>query len=749
VSAAWNALPDALLTFDTEQRATFVNQAARHLLAANDLSPDGADLWDSLVIYEPESQNRIALKDFPVVRALAGEKIDREEFAVRQIRQGSCWWIECSAEPLRGPDGNVEGALLIAREITGRKQREFRLNATSELRDFLYASNLAGIVHSTIDGRILDCNEAAAQMLYYSSAELRTMRTPQLYWNPADRERILHILNAKHEIRETEIGLRRRDGSFCWGLVNIRLLDPHPGQIGGTLLTTVIDITGRKTSEDTLRRSQERFEAFMRYLPGVAFIKDLAGRYVYYNEASVAQFGKSPKEIVGKRDDELWPSEHAAQYHANDETVIEAGKPIEFVEAVAHTDGSHTWQIYKFPIMENGKVVMVGGIGIDVSERRTLEEQLSQSRKMEALGRLAGGVAHDFNNLLTVICGYGQLALETAGSAPVDRMSDYLFQILNSARRASALTGQLLAFSRRQTVQPKVLDLGLLLDNMKLLLERMIGEHIDLSIRHGDEPCLIRADAHQMEQVMMNLAVNARDAMPLVGLLEIDCNVLPEPIDRPGLDPLQVLLEVRDNGIGMDESVKAQMFEPFFTSKDKGKGTGLGLSTVYGIVSQAGGDIDVESQPNEGTIFRLYFPLAKGVIEETPPPLNDSTPKGLETVLLVEDEPEVRRLSETVLKHLGYKVLVAQSGEEAIAVWDQKNAHIDVLLTDVIMPQMSGSDLAHRLREMNPRLKVLFMSGYTDDMLASHGVLAGETQLINKPFTAEALGRKLRSVLDA
>jgi PAS domain S-box-containing protein len=470
---------------------------------------------------------------------------------------------------------------------------------------------------------------------------------------------------------------------------------------------------------------------------------------VYYNQASIPQFGMTPEEIVGKTDTELWPREHAIRYRENDELVISGAKPVEFLEPVAQSDGAHTWQIYKFPIMEDGRVALVGGIGIDVTERRILEDQLSQARKMEALGRLAGGVAHDFNNLLTVISGYGQLALESLGNTSSERMTVYLQEILNSARRASGLTGQLLAFSRRQSVQPKVIDLCDLLRSMERLLQRMIGEHVDLAVRCSHEPCLVRADAHQMEQVLMNLAVNARDAMPLGGMLEIECSLLPEALERTGQAPLKVLLEVRDNGIGMDESVKAQMFEPFFTSKDKGKGTGLGLSTVYGIVSQSGGEIDVESEPGRGSRFRLYFPLARGSVETLPPVSPDKTPLGLETVLLVEDEPGVRALAETVLKKLGYKVLVADSGEAALEIWGERGGSIDVLLTDVIMPQMSGGDLAHRLREMNPRLKILFMSGYTDDMIASHGVLAGETQLIQKPFTAEALGRKLRSVLDA
>jgi CheY-like chemotaxis protein len=254
-----------------------------------------------------------------------------------------------------------------------------------------------------------------------------------------------------------------------------------------------------------------------------------------------------------------------------------------------------------------------------------------------------------------------------------------------------------------------------------------------------------------MEQVVMNLSVNARDAMPLGGSLDIRCEHLPQPLappaDEPG-EPLAIMLEVRDTGIGMDEQIRPRIFDPFFTSKEQGKGTGLGLSMVYGIVAQAKGRIQVDSAVGKGTVFRIFFPEAAGEIESAPPS-RSGTPRGVETVLLVEDEASVRALAETILGRLGYQVLAAHSGPHAVRIWEEKRGRIDVLLTDVIMPNMSGGDLAHKLRETSPGLKVLFMSGYTDDMIASHGVLAGETQLIQKPFTAEALGRKLRDVLDA
>ena len=747
---AWEAIPVPLIAFDTHQDPVFANSAAESLLAGLGVSLR-PDLRKRVQFFDAVTQQPLAPEELPVARAMRGEDTGLMEILIRPVSPGTCFWVACEARPFYWNGPEIRGVILVFRDVTAHKRRELSRDSTEQLRQFIYQGNLAAIIRTTVDGRILDANDALVRMLGYTSAdELRTVRSPQLYWSPADRDQLLARVRDQREVREAEVSLRRKDGSQCWALVNIRLLDSQPDEVdGGSLVTTAIDITERKNWEETLRQSESRFTAFMRHLPGVAFIKDLEGRYVYYNEASWPQFERRPEQIVGKTDEEIWPAADAARYRENDATVIAGGRPVEFIEPVTLPTGARSWLICKFPITEDGKVVLVGGVGIDITDRASLEEQLTQARKMEALGRLAGGVAHDFNNLLTVISGYGQLALESIGSSSAERLGSYVQEILNSARRASGMTGQLLAFSRRQSVQPRILDICEVLRNVEHLLQRMIGEHVDLHVRCGHEPSLIRADPHQIEQVLMNLAVNARDAMPLGGHLEIECGALPAPMERPGATPLGILLEVRDTGVGMEESVKAQMFEPFFTSKDKGKGTGLGLSTVYGVVSQAGGEIEVDSELGKGTSFRIYFPKAAGTLEDVPPASGDTSPVGLETVLLVEDEPGVRLLAETVLRKLGYKVLVADCGEAAIEIWNKNQSSIDILLTDVIMPQMSGGDLAHKLREMNPRLKILFMSGYTDDMIASHGVLAGETQLIQKPFTAEALGRRLRGVLDA
>ncbi|HXE91027.1 MAG TPA: PAS domain S-box protein [Terriglobales bacterium] len=389
----------------------------------------------------------------------------------------------------------------------------------------------------------------------------------------------------------------------------------------------------------------------------------------------------------------------------------------------------------------------------DVTERRALEEQLRQSQKMEAVGRLAGGIAHDFNNLLTVIQGYTELLLERVqGETP---MRTELDEIAKAAERATSLTRQLLAFSRQQVLEPKVLDLNTVVGAIEQLLRRLLGEDIALYAHLASDLGRVRADPGQVEQVIMNLAVNSRDAMPRGGKLvietanvELDSGYAHEhPTVKPGP---YVMLAVSDTGVGMDEETRARVFEPFFTTKEKGKGTGLGLATVYGIVKQSDGYIWVYSEPGRGTTVKVYLPR----VDEPAPPgaLPTAVParyQGTETVLLVEDEEGVRALVRRVLDRHGYRVLEARHGGEALALCARTEEPIDLLLTDVILEQMSGPELAARLSPLRPKLKVLYMSGYTDDAIGHHGVLAAGTEFLQKPFSTEALVRKVRQVLDS
>ncbi|MBA7616869.1 Sensor histidine kinase RcsC [subsurface metagenome] len=384
---------------------------------------------------------------------------------------------------------------------------------------------------------------------------------------------------------------------------------------------------------------------------------------------------------------------------------------------------------------------------------RASEDRLLQAQKMEAIGRLAGGIAHDFNNLLTIIIGYSDLLLSQQSSG--DSIEENVKQIKNSAERATSLTQQLLAFSRKQIFQTEVVNLNRLIESIQNMLKRLIGENIDLSTRLDSDLGRIRADPGQIEQIIMNLVVNARDAMPNGGKLTIETrNVyLAEREDLQHPETIAgnyALLAIHDTGHGIDKNVKAHIFEPFYTTKELGKGTGLGLSTVYGIVKQSGGSIDVHSELNKGTIFEIYLP----VIDETDEKrngafINGETRGGSESIFVVEDEEILRKMTCTILKKLGYTTFEAESGSSAIDIFEKKGTGgIDLLITDVIMPEMSGRELSEKLLLENPGLKVLFMSGYADDAIMHHGVLEEGVAFLQKPFSPKHLARQVREVLD-
>jgi PAS domain S-box-containing protein len=380
-----------------------------------------------------------------------------------------------------------------------------------------------------------------------------------------------------------------------------------------------------------------------------------------------------------------------------------------------------------------------------------LEEQLRQSQKMEAVGRLAGGIAHDFNNLLCVITGYTEMALlQQAAGTP---LHGYLTEVNKAGNRAATLVGQLLAFSRKSLLAPKVLDLNVLIRDAGTMLRRLIGEDLELATVFGPDLPSVKADPNQIDQILMNLAVNARDAMPQGGRLEIrtarvtlgEALVRHQPEVQAGH---YVLLAVSDTGCGMDEATRARIFEPFFTTKGVGKGTGLGLAMVYGIVKQSGGHIEVETAVGKGTTFCVYLPSVKAAPLDTPPPLPAGAPIGTETVLLAEDEDGVRALVLQVLRRSGYTVLEARDGEEALALSEQHAGPIHLLLTDVVMPRLGGGRLARRVCRQRPDARVLFMSGFADSTLVRHEVISGDIDCLLKPFTPEALARKVRETLD-
>lgn len=389
----------------------------------------------------------------------------------------------------------------------------------------------------------------------------------------------------------------------------------------------------------------------------------------------------------------------------------------------------------------------------DITQRKALQAELHQSQKMEAIGQLTGGIAHDFNNLLTVIMGYSEIMLSSLKSG--DPLREEVQQIVQAGHRASMLTRQLLAFSHKQVVQPQRLDFNRIVANLTPMLRRLIGEDIELVSVGAKALWLVYADPSQIEQAIVNLTVNARDAMPQGGKLTIEtANVdLDENFTRqhPSLKPgAYVMLSVIDTGSGMDADTQAHLFEPFFTTKEKGKGTGLGLSTVYRIIQQSGGSIFVHSEPGLGTAFTIYLPRVEGAIKASEPAaVEASHPKRSETVLLVEDEDGVRILMARILAEMGYQVVVASNGETALSIFEQRKGQFNLLVTDLVMPGMGGGDLAARLAPLWPGMKVLYISGYADHALLLEQSLGLDSGFLQKPFTPEVLGVKVREVLDS
>jgi PAS domain S-box-containing protein len=489
--------------------------------------------------------------------------------------------------------------------------------------------------------------------------------------------------------------------------------------------------------------------------------KQLDGIVTSWNSSAARLFGYSAAEAVGQPITLVIPVDRWQE----EQTLlarVAAGERVDHYQTVRRRkDGTAVLvSISLAPIFDAaGNVVGASKTARDLTAQHKAEEalrdterQLRQAQKMEAVGRLAGGVAHDFNNLLSVILSYSELIL--ADLTPSDSMRGDLDEIRTAALRATDLTRQLLLFSRQQVVAPTLLDLNEVLARTEKMITRILGEDIDLVSAPTPETGRVLADPSSVEQIIMNLVVNARDAMPTGGKLTIETGNVDLDIDYTrqhlGANPgPHVMLAVSDTGVGLDEATQARIFEPFFTTKAVGKGTGLGLSTVFGIAQQSGGSVWVYSEPGKGATFKVYFPRVDASPEVASQPLAQMTLTGTETILLVEDQDQVRTVAESILKRFGYQVVAAANGEQALVLGGRHGGVIHLLLTDVVMPQMSGAELAKRMAETRPNTKVLFMSGYTDDSVIRHGVLESGMAFLQKPFTPESLARKVREALDA
>jgi PAS domain S-box-containing protein len=515
----------------------------------------------------------------------------------------------------------------------------------------------------------------------------------------------------------------------------------------------------RRQAEAERGKTQDLLHGIVEKAPTLIYVKDLDGRYLLVNRHMAEVIGVDAASVLGKTVSDVYSPEQAQALAAFDQRVLAAGQALEGEEEVVRADGLHTYITIKAPLTDaSGRVYALCGISTDITARkraeaalRRSEERLQQAQKMEAIGNLAGGIAHDFNNLLSVILGYSSLLLQSM--EPSDPRRAEVEEIERAGIRATALTQQLLAFGRKQLLQPKIIKLSNVVAGVETMLRRLIDENIELTVRASRELGCVRADPSRMEQIIMNLAVNARDAMPRGGKLLIETanvNLDQARAAHVGVAPgPHVMLAVTDNGMGMDRATQARVFEPFFTTKEIGKGTGLGLATVFGIVQQSGGSICIDSEPGKGTSFSVYLPridaTEEGERESRYPGLGAL--EGRETILLVEDEEQVRALVRTILQRFGYHVIEAQTGGDALLLSEKHGGAIDLLLTDVIMPHISGPQLAQRLSRLVT--KVLYMSGYTEDSMVRQGVVDSSVALLQKPVTPEALARKVREVLDS
>ncbi|HKD62848.1 MAG TPA: PAS domain S-box protein [Candidatus Acidoferrales bacterium] len=707
------------------------------------------------------------------------------EYEVRR-RDGAKIWISENAHVVRNPDGEILSYEGTIEDITARKRAELErqvsfeiihaVNVTDNLDDLLglihlalkkvlYAENCFIALYESGTGKfhfpffVDQFDQVPPPQRVGKSCTAYVYRTGQAMLIP---QRTFDLLaeEGKVELVGTPspawLGVPLRTPAATIGVLVVQHYEDENayterdqeflGSVGGQIALAI----ERKRSEERVRESEARLRVLVEQLPAVLWTVDRNLRFTSALGAGFTRLKIKPDALLG--------TSLLDYFETSDQTFLPiaahrravAGEPMTF--HVEWKSGSYACHVE--PLRDSdGQVSGAICMSLDITDRKQLEEQLRQAQKMEAVGRLAGGIAHDFNNLLMVIQGYSDLLVERLpGADPLRRNAE---QIQMASQRASSLTRQLLAFSRKQMLAPKILNVQSVVAEMEKILRRLIGEDIQLETSSSADLGLVRADRSQIEQVILNLAVNARDAMPQGGRLTIEtANVEldssyshPPAVLSPGR---YVMLAVTDNGCGMDAETQAHVFEPFFTTKEKGKGTGLGLATVYGVVKQSGGYVWVYSEPGRGTSFKIYLPR----IEETAVPAGRDgksetqiPQRGSETILLVEDEKGVRELAREYLASSGYRVIEAEDGHTALELATMHVGQIHLLLTDVVMPGISGRELAERVSQIRPGIKIIYMSGYTDQAVVHHGILQNDAVLLQKPFTLMTLAGKLRELL--
>ena len=690
------------------------------------------------------------------------------------------------ARPLYDSEGNIVGAIEAIRDITERKRAEGDLKQMNSYLENIFdnSPDAIGIVDS--HGRFIGANKMTEELYGYTSEEMKRKSAFELYADKDDLEKMLVSLRRDGSVKKWEMRMQRKDGSIVPFEISIGLLKDGQNRILGSV-SIARDLSGikealaavkasherlyqeiseRKQAEGTVERLRRRNELILNSAGEGILGLCPEGRHTFVNPAATRMLGYTADELIGRKGHDLYhhTKEDGGLYPEEDCPIVQAFRHGKFCqvgeEVFWRKDGTGFPVRYSSaPIIEQDKIVGAVVTFRDITEykrgekeRKKLEEQLFQSQKMESVGRLAGGVAHDFNNMLGVIIGRAEMALER--DVPADKLQHDLKEILKAGQRSADLTRQLLAFARKQTAAPKTLDLNDTISSMLKMLRRLIGEDIDLLWVPELDLWKVKIDPSQVDQILANLVVNARDAISGVGAITMKTeNVVIDDSKRaetPEFIPGEyVLLSVSDNGDGMSNEVRENIFEPFFTTKELGKGTGLGLSTVYGIVKQNDGFIYVASELGKGTTFNIYLPRFEDPIAQKPSKeVADKLRTGTETILLVEDDEAILNLSKIILEKLGYTVLAAETPVLALHLAEKHPGELHLLITDVVMPKMNGRALAEQLGATRPNLKCLYMSGYTADVITHRGILNGGVDFIQKPFSSDELAAKVRQVLD-
>ena len=737
-------LPDAVYFKDRESRFTRINKADVKLFGLS--GPAQAVGKTDFDFFTTEHAQEAYNDEQQIIRT--GQPVVGKE-EMETWPDGHVTWASTTKMPLRDAKGNIIGTFGVSRDVTERKRAEGELRASETRYRRLFEAARDGIFILDADSwEIRDVNPFLLNLLGFSRAELLGRKL----WEIGPLRDVLlskvdfEELQTREFIRYENLPLETREGKH----VEVEFVSNV--YISGdrkVIQCNIRDITERKRAE----AEHVRLVTAIEQSAEAVLMTNTEGEIQYVNPAFTRITGYSRDEVLGQNPRILKSGKQDPAFYQQLWATILKGEIWHGELINRRKDGSlYSEQMSIAPVRSaGGEVTYFIATKQDVTEHKKLEQQLIQAQKMEAVGRLAGGVAHDFNNLLTIINGYAQLLIEPI--SPQDPRRGHLKEILTAGERAASLTRQLLAFSRRQVLEPRVLNLNSVLADVAKMLRRLIGEDVELVATLKPDLGRVKVDPGQIEQVIMNLAVNARDAMPQGGKLfvetsnvEIDANYARS--HSPMMPGKYVMVAVSDTGCGMDLETQAHLFEPFFTTKEKGHGTGLGLATVYGIVKQSGGFIWVYSAPGHGSTFKIYLPFIEEALPTAEPAEAPAElAKGSETVLVVEDEQGVRSLVCEALASHGYKVLEAAGAASALEISEKYTEPIHLLLTDVVMPQTGGKELAKGFSTLHPETKVLYMSGYTDDAIVRHGILEGGTSFLQKPFQPKALLLKIREVL--